>query len=46
MDIVWTEKKYRTGADPEVEEGGAYIEWGWYGHAARAARGIFFVANV
>ena len=30
-----------TGADPEVEEGGAHIEWGRCGHAARAARGIF-----
>ena len=33
-----------TGADPEVEEGGggrAHIQWGWCGHAERAARGIF-----
>ena len=30
------------GADPEVEEGGgAHIQWGWCGHAARAAREIF-----
>ena len=29
------------GRIQRLKKGGAYIEWGWYGHAARAARGIF-----
>ena len=40
--VEFCQKWLPEGADPEVEEGGAHIEWGWCGHAARAARGIFF----
>ena len=29
------------GADPDIEEGGAYIEWGWCGHVACAASAVF-----
>ena len=31
-----------TRADPEVEQWGAH-RVGWYGHAARAGRGIFLI---
>ena len=37
---------YITGADPEVEEGGAHIEWIWCSHAARAARRIFLCERI
>ena len=29
------------GRIQRLKKGGAHIEWGCYGHAARAARGIF-----
>ena len=37
------EGKAAPGADPDIEEGwggGAYTEWGWCGHAARAASAV------
>ena len=34
------------GVDPDIEEGGAYIEWFWCSHVARAASAVFLCVDI
>ena len=38
--------KVAQGRIQRLKKGGAHIEWGWCGHAARAARGIFLCERI